>query len=609
MSDQYTSPASRCSVPFRPRRPSTTPSQRPRTFSGEIQPQSDFLRNALREKKGLPPRSQSTTPRRARASLGTTQQKGAHDEWMPSSDEECNSLRTSTGRRPQKARRASDIGTMKSSLSPNANLGQRETGNKLDKLEKDNFDLKLKITMQQERMNQLHDELEEAVSSAQDLNTAVELLSRSIASAEEELERTRASNQEITEVNDELLKELEERDEGIKLRQLAIEEAAGIIQTLEIKCEKLEKLEKLEKVALRPDVSPRPGSDYFSGDAEGTPVRKVAPSNPPENSAHLGVLPTPPDSDYFSADTSPNNTPKTPRLTNKAAQMVRAQANGARFNKELGLRSAASKDSLFSSFIDTPSLPPAPERLLRRRTPVPDAQARAKVSLQRAMTTMESSRQDTRSWAPDSRQLRTLFAQGETNRRIHASTPLRHTNTPPSVTIGSAPSSNEEVLSPPVSQPQLSRSPSALSDPTATPSQKPHQARNLAPIQQQQPPIIPARTPVNYNNWPRKYPEWPPSLSLRDRDILFHGDGLGEMFLVPTPEVTSHSRLRSSSVTPTDTLGLPSPTHSASIGAGVTTTPPSDPTALMKKAFSYRLSASLNSGRPREPERRKTTLR
>lgn len=531
--------------------------------------------------------------------MGTAQQKSAHDEWMPSSDDERNVLRTSTGRRPQKARRASDIGTMKSSLSPNANLGQRETGNKLDKLEKDNFDLKLKITMQQERMNQLHEELEQAVSSAQELNNAVELLSRSIASTEEELERTRASNQEITEMNDDLMKELEERDEGIKLRQLAIEEAAGIIQTLEIKCE------KLEKVAIRPEPSPRPGSDYFSGDAEGTPPRTVGLSKPSGNSTHLGVLPTPPDSDYFSADTSPNNTPRTPRFTDNI--LVRAQEKGAQFNRELGLQSAASKDSLLSSFLDTPSLPPAPERLLRRRTPVPGAQPNAKVPLQRAVTTIDSSRQDRHSWASDTRQLRTLFAQGEFNRRIHASTPLRHTNTTPSVTVGSATSSNEEMFSTPMSPSQLSRPTSVVSDPTTTPSQKLHQARNSAPIQQQQPPIIPARTPVNYNNWPRKYPEWPPSLGLRDRDILFHSDGMGEMCPVLSAKDASISHLRSSSVTPTDTLGLPSPTHGGSMGVGVTTTNPSAPTGLMKKAFSHRLSLP---GRPAlGPERRKTTLR
>ncbi|RDI81643.1 hypothetical protein Vi05172_g8402 [Venturia inaequalis] len=602
MSDQYTPTASRGSVPFRSRRSSTTPSQQPRTSSGEIQPQSDFLRDALRGKKGLPVRSQSTTPRRSTAGLGTTQQKGAHDEWMPSSDDEPNVLRASTGRRPRKARRASDIGTTKSSLTPNANLGQRETGNKLDKLEKDNFDLKLKITMQQERMNQLHEELEQAVSSAEHLNNAVELLSKSIASTEEELERTRASNREITEINDDLLKELEERDEGIKLRQLAIEEAAGIIQTLEVKCE------KLEKVALQPDVSPRPGSDYFSGDAEGTPPRMVAPSKPPGDSAHVGVLPTPPDSDYFSADTSPDHTPRTPRFIYKASQVVRAQEKGAQFNKELGLQSAASKDSLFSSFIDTPSLPPAPERLLRRRTPVPEAQPRVKAPLQRAMTTMESSRQDTQSWVSDSRQLRAQFAQGESDQRIHAPTTLHNTNTTPAVTIGGASSLNEEIFSPTVSQTQLLRSPSAASDPTVTPSQKLHQARNFAPIQQQQPPFIPARTPVNYNNWPRKYPEWPPSLGLRDRDILFHVDGMCEMFPVSAPEVAPISNLRSSSVTPTDTLGLPLPMHGGSIGVGAATTPQTAPTGLVKKGFSHRLSASLNAERP-SPERRRTTFR
>jgi hypothetical protein len=609
MSGQQTPPTLRSSGPFRPRRLSTTPSQRPKTSSGEIEPRSDFLRDALREKKGLPLRSQSTTPRRARVGLKNTVSQNPHDEWMPS-DEESNVFRPSTNR-PQKTRRASDLGTAKSALSPNAMLGQKETAKKLDKLQKDNFDLKLKITMQQERMNQLHEELEQAVSSAQELNNAVVFLSKNIASTEEELDKTRASNQEMAEMNDELVKELEQRDEGIKLRQLAIEEAAGIIQTLEMKCE------KLEQASTRPDASPRPGSDYFSGDADGTPPTKRSGSlRPPVNPTHLGVLPTPPDSDYFSADTSPNMTPRTPRFapTDRAAQMIRAQEKGAQFNKEIGLRSTASKDSLLSSFIDTPSLPPAPARLLRRKTPTPGVQPRPKAPLQRSMTTMEASRQDTPPWSPDSRQLRTLFAQGEFNRRIHASTPLRHTNTTPSVTVGSASTSTEELFK----ASESSRPTTAVSDPTATPCQKAQPIfRNTTPLpsqQQQQQQIVPARTPVNYNNWPRKYPEWPPSagLGLRDRDILFHGEGMGEMFPVSTPKVgtTQHpstiSHLRSSSVTPMDALGLPPKSGSISVGA---TTPQSAPGGLMKKAFSHRLSASLSGGRPTGLERRKTTLR
>jgi hypothetical protein len=614
MADQHTpqGPIFQTSVPFRPRRTSATPSQRPKTSSGEIEPRSDFLRDALREKKGLPTRSQSTTPRRARVGLRSTAYHSAHDEWMPSSDEERNVLRRSTSRL-HKPRRASDFGSSKSLPSQNAMLGQKETGNKLDKLEKDNFDLKLKITMQQERMNQLHEELEQAVSSARDLNNAVELLSKNIASTEEELERTRAANQEMAEINDELMKELEQRDEGIKLRQLAIEEAAGIIQTLEVKCE------KLELAASRPEASPRPGSDYFSENAEGTPPKRNGSLRPPMNPMHLGVLPTPPDSDYFSADTSPNITPRTPRFApaDKAAQLVRAQEKGAQFNKELGLRSAASKDSLLSSFIDTPSLPPAPARLLRRKSPTPGFWQSPRAPLQRSTTTVEFNRQETPPWS-DSRQLRTLFAQGEFNRRIHASTPLRHTSTTPSVTVGSASTSTEDLFS--SSQSLSSRPTTAVSDPTAASSQKLQpQARNLTPLsmpqqQQQQHQITPARTPVNYNNWPRKYPEWPPSLGLRDRDILFHGDGMAEMFPVSTPRVetpqphSSVSHLRSSSATPTEALGMPPSAHSRS-GSVAVNTPQSAPAGAVKRGFSHRISASFSGGKHLGLERRNTTLR
>jgi hypothetical protein len=37
-------------------------------------------------------------------------------------------------------------------------------------------------------------------------------------------------------------------------------------------------------------------------------------------------------------------------------------------------------------------------------------------------------------------------------------------------------------------------------------------------------------TAPNFAVWPRKYPAWPPSAGLLNRDVLFHGEGMDEMF-------------------------------------------------------------------------------
>jgi hypothetical protein len=532
--------ASRHQLPYQPRRYNTTPSQRPSTSSGEaIEPISDFLADALRERKGLTPRSQSTTPRRAKPAVRSQAYQATHDEWMPSSDEERREARRRAGR-PIRARRASDLSAVKSSPGAVRALGTRETTTQLDKLQKENWDLKHRVTLQQDRVKQLNEQLEETLEELEkakelrqtneELNEALEILSKKVASSEEDMIT-------MTELHDDLIKELELRDTGIKERQLAIEEAAGIIQTLELKVETLQ--QTTQTPLPKQDLS-----DYFSGDADVA----FSPKKNVTNGPTLAI--TAPDSDYFSADTSPNITPKTPRKMQlpsseeKLVQLEKARETGASFNRELGLRTAASKDSLLSTFLDTRDLPPSVARTLartlRRRSPTPGIQESQQARSSKPIVDVIR-RVATPPWS-NSRPLRSLYEQGEFNRQIHAKTPITRLDSVPSVTVASAFASSEDIV---LSTPSSNHTSSSKLPTGGSSLPTPMSAKSaLSPS-----PNIPSNpSPLNYASWPRKYPEWPPSASLGDRVVMFHGEGMEDMFATSPPK--DHRHLRSLSAAP-----------------------------------------------------------
>jgi hypothetical protein len=568
--------ASRSQLPYHPRRASTTPAQRPSTSSGEaIEPISDFLADALREKKGLTPRSHSTTPRRAKAGLRSQAYQATLDEWMPSSDEERREARRRVGR-PQRARRTSDMSVAKSSPAASQTLGTREATTQMDRLQKANWDLKHRVALQQDRVKRLNEQLEEALEEVEklkvlrqtneELNEALDALSKKVVTNEDDM-------MTMTELNEELLKELELRDTGIKERQLAIEEAAGIIQTLELRVEALQDVKQ--------QSSPKQDfSDYFSGDAEHatSAKKKISNGTPPTITA--------PDSDYFSADTSPNVTPKTPRKmqlpapVEKFAQLERARETGASFNREVGLRTAASKDSLLSTFLDAPGLPPPiPKQLgrtLRRRSPAPGIEELQQKGIPRPV--VETIRRvATPPWS-NSRPLRSLYEQGEFNRQIHAKTPIARMDSTPSVTVSSAFASTEDIFSNAPSS-SLTNSPSitisepSLATPTSTRSQ-------VLPAS-----VVPSNpSPLNYAAWPRKYPDWPPSASLGDRVVLFHGEGTEDVFASSRPK--DHRHLRTiSAVTNSDgtVVNRPPALHRSLQRSETSAPPPSRPIGLDRR--------------------------
>src|ERR1700760_2744671 len=143
--------ATKGQVSYTPRRPSTSSGRpstssglpRPLTSAGEsIEPTSTFLRDALRERKGLPPRARSTTPKRARPG---TRSQSYKDEWIQSSADEKQSSERIPAPRPARQRRMSELSASRHGPPPattSQTLGARETENRIDKLEKENWDLK-----------------------------------------------------------------------------------------------------------------------------------------------------------------------------------------------------------------------------------------------------------------------------------------------------------------------------------------------------------------------------------------------------------------------------------------------------------------------------------
>ena len=364
----------------------------------------------------MPQRAQSTTPRRARGGFRT---QTFQDPWVPSDEEDSKDerLSRSTGRLPPR-RRNTDFNpsTLRSAFtpspppSPTLGVGLREQETTIDKLKKENWDLKHRIALQQERSKKLEADLESALDKLRQSDS----LFQKNASLEKENGRLKMKltavqdenvnlNAELEQWHEEFVLELEQKDHEIRDRHLAIEEAAGWIQRLEIENQTL-------KQSIQPQqTTGQPDSDYFSGDQESVPSTSDKATKP-------SPLTPAADSDYFSADTSPNLTPKTPRqrpiiTTEEDARKSNARLSALSFNRELGLRSITSKDSLFGNFLDSIAPEQTSSRTLRRRC------SRNNLTPPQEVRTPSSSGGPAPAWST-SRPLRDLYKAGDLGRRV-----------------------------------------------------------------------------------------------------------------------------------------------------------------------------------------------
>jgi hypothetical protein len=510
----------------------------------------------------------------------------------------------------------------------------QEVETKMDRLEKESWDLKHRIMLYQERAKQLSAKLEEKeleLERLKGLQETNDALVEELEKKDKKIADLEADNAEITAINEELVeeldlrvKELQSAQEDAVARQSAIEEAAGIIQSLELRI-----VEQQKQLSARDSASPlRADSDYFSADGDRVSKMTAPALLKPPSLGHSATL----DSDYFSADTSPLVTPKSarhvPSTTEMPPRLSLTKELVATFNREIGIRSITSKDSLFSAYLDAPALPPTTTatarvqrlRSLRRRTASP--RPAAPVSASKNLETQKA-RRSPHGWS-NNRQLRNVYvastteSNGQTPTRPEkgAQRPYTPQDEAPradarsrssptiSVTQPTSPSTAKKVTSPGrdsqsrlssstaqkpagllirhntfgdaprVSQPsrqayvggagQTSRGLAATSSANSSPpSRAPRMAGRAkgattassdpslrssgaapqpGPTQQQtaahhaaaqaarKPTTETHSTAPNFAVWPRKYPAWPPSAGLLNRDVLFHGEGMDEMF-------------------------------------------------------------------------------
>ena len=473
-------------------------------------------------------RTASSTPRKPR---GAYRSQTYQDDWIQSSDDEQKTKRRSSGTRHHQ-RRLTDSGLPRATVAPSPpgtptpGVGAKEATAEITRLEKENWDLKHRICLQQERAQQLNEQLEaaleqlEATRDLRERNHQLELdkekLKERISRRDESVRKLKEEHKHLNEIQDELIKEMDQKDDELQRleqevsdRQLALEEAAGFIQQLEFKVETLQQAAD-KSTAPQPSQPPsaerQPDSDYYSADHEGDETAKVAIPKPQVSKS--ADTPSMQDSDYFSA--SPNLTPSTPKdsrpqTTNNGRdeQRARARMSALSFNREIGLRSIASKDSLFGNLLDTPVLPKnQSSRTLRRKS------SRLRTPSEGGSSSGSSTTMGSPSWSNSARPLRDLYKSGELSRGlsdINTNPPMQYTP------------SAESLISQDVDDDIFSRGGTT----------RPNSSGSTLTIQSQPRthynPILGIDVP-NYDRWPRKLPEWPPSAGLALRDILFHGE-------------------------------------------------------------------------------------
>lgn len=262
--------------------------------------------------RGITPQPRPTPPRRP----STRGANPFHDEWMAAAGTAVERSQ-STGPSGRHRRRNSE-GPATTLDVPRPGLSMKETNTLIDKLQKENFDLKLRVTLQDEKakkMVDVLDDLKDRIEAAEKLQQKYSVLEEKAALLESELEEIatdydhlKVDNAELLSVNEELVKEVEQRDS-------ALAEAASMIHELER--ETAAAPAKSTK-SFHSRMEERQDSDYYSAEPDSPHTPAVASSIRPTSSSGSSIMPA--DSDYYSATSysSPASAaPKTPRPLSK----------------------------------------------------------------------------------------------------------------------------------------------------------------------------------------------------------------------------------------------------------------------------------------------------
>ncbi|KAF2460587.1 hypothetical protein BDY21DRAFT_335827 [Lineolata rhizophorae] len=494
---------------------SGTKSPAPAFVSNPPVAKSELLREALREKRigsksDVQARRGSWTPKPT-----TPKPAPPRDDWIVNSEEE---ERSDSARSRHHHRRASTqaVSTPRPSASTPKPMASKEADAHMDKLSRENFDLKLRMYLQQERIQKMQQDLDEALDKLESLgkveaeknnleeeNQSLEVENEALR---ESLDAANREKQETLDMNDELVRELEKRD-------AAVEEAAGIIHGLE------EEVEVLRRSTAENRVG---DSDYFSGEADNNTSHqlKTTTSNltasRPSSSGH--------GSDYFSATSmSPHAPFRTPRSLSRRGQIPQRSSSlqsmqhpdqvGSNKNRH-SLHAGVSVGSLASSVVSEQS---KAQCLAARTKDQQTFKPVADLAMMTASRLLPKSNGPALSRSP-SKPLRSLYRDGQIKHDLpqqsSANGPHPQHLTPHKSTSSDTPASSLRQESSPNANPD-----DDVFSTDGTPSlQVPSTASSptLSSVQ-------------NFGQWaPPEYPRWPPPGGLLARDFLFNGDGLDD---------------------------------------------------------------------------------
>ncbi|KAK5145304.1 hypothetical protein LTR04_001328 [Oleoguttula sp. CCFEE 6159] len=222
-------------------------------------PQSDYLHERLEER-----RAQSLRSFKLRKS-DVLPNRGRDDDIFLPDDEESTRRRNRVyesspvapsqrdGQEPRHGRRVSDAGTRRLK-----SMGAREMDEYVNRLSKENFDLKAELFLRRERMSRMDEQLQ--------------MMGETLAG----LNRLREEKKELEEENGQLLKEMKQRNEEIERRDRAVDEAVARIVELE------NQMARIQEATAYTRPSTAQADTGYCGSETQDPVPPLSPPNIPD---------------------------------------------------------------------------------------------------------------------------------------------------------------------------------------------------------------------------------------------------------------------------------------------------------------------------------------
>ncbi|KAK7518671.1 uncharacterized protein IWZ02DRAFT_448294 [Phyllosticta citriasiana] len=493
---------------FNSMRDSASPDFAPR------EPSSDYLRQKLRERRlGVDDR-----PLRS-LSLSNPKPVATMDDYIFATDDSQKDRRRS--RRASGARRASLQPNGSASQNQNPAMASKVAQSAMDKLTNENFDLKLRLRLMEQKNHRLEEQLEheqekterlvEATAERDDLEEENADLCARVEELQEAVLNTEQKLLDSWKMNSEVIRELEKRDADIK-------EALDMYLDAESRLQALE--QKYTACKLRRD------SSYFSNDADAASTSKPfespkTPKRAPSKSNSNG------DSPLSRKQRSASTPIRNGQLSGRYHKLVRTISVSEIKTNELRRQASVIAIAEQDDEPHTANTPEQRPRGLRRLSATPQYD-------QMSVSSYKTSSSER------SRGLRMKFLEGEQNEdnespstKLWSSSVSPHSRTPRQISDSSsrhAPTAsswgtshwraNEETESVASSELPASSEKSAGDDTTVI-HEDPSTEEDVS---------TPTLTiPTEY--YPGHYPKWPgtPGKHFRSSNMFFDGDGVDQI--------------------------------------------------------------------------------